>query len=75
MQKQKSTRRCLERKLPETTTPETPSTSTVTPTEFATPPSVEMGHGYRTTPRKGHADNRMFKEKSQEPATKKQTSK
>ena len=70
MQKQKSNRRCLKRKLPEATTPETLSTSTVTPTEFATPPSVEMDHGYGTTPRRGHADNREFKEKSQEPATK-----
>ena len=48
MQKQKSTRRCLKRKLPETTTPETPSAST--PTEFATPQSVEMDHGYGKTP-------------------------
>ena len=65
MQKQKSARRCQNRKSPEATTPETPSTSTVTPTKFATPPIVEMDHGYATTPRRGHADNR------EEPATKK----
>lgn len=61
MQKQKSNRRCLKRKLPEATTPETLSTSTVTPTEFATPPSVEMDNGYGTTPRRAHADNRVRK--------------
>ena len=57
-------------KLPEATTSDTPSTLTVTPTEFATPPNVEMDHGYGKTSRRGHADNREFKGKSQEPATK-----